>query len=715
MTETDEKIEFVVKGMTCANCAYGVTKFIEKNNGIDVNVDIGTGRVSMKLDDKDAVANKLQEIYHGIKQLGYQVETKEEKRNADDRRSNVFSPLEIKFFISLLFTLPLFLAMFIPYPVLHNPYLQFFLCVPVYTIGVMHFGKSAFISLKIGIPNMDVLIFIGSSAAFIYSLIGMIYNLGPDYLFYETSATIITLVLLGNYIEHRTVKKTSSAIEDLSKIQATKARKIVNVNNEEKVIELAYEEIQVGDILLVNTGDKIPVDGYVIWGEGTADESMITGESTPVEKKVSTKVIGGTILNDGNLKIEASKVGEDTILAHIIELVRNAQASRPSIQKLGDKVSAVFVPIVILIAITTFGASFWLFTIPLQASLMSSIAVLVIACPCAMGLATPTAVAVGIGRAAKNGVLIKGGSTLEEMANIQNIVFDKTGTLTTGDFRIKNIQYFNGANEDEVKNLVYNLEQHSSHPIARSLIKECGKNAQPIINFTEINEEKGRGIKVRNELNDVYEIGSFSIAEGLTKEDDHTLYLVMNRKLLATIDLEDEIKANAREVMEKLKNHGIITYLLSGDRHKKCEEIAAKLKMDKVYSEKLPHEKLQIIDDLSKKEPTAMVGDGINDAPALAKANVGISLSDGTEIAIQSAQIVLLRGDLNYLIKAVAISKHTLLTIKQNLFWAFLYNALAIPIAAVGLLNPMVAALSMAFSDVIVIGNSLRFKTKRIF
>lgn len=716
MEELITKIEFVVKGITCSNCVYGITKFLEKRNAKNIIIDLTTGETSFNLlnFNESKKQGVLDGIVNGIRKLGYKVELDQNAHNHSHSNNNTFT-VEKKFYLSLIFTTPLFFSMILPFQFLHNSYVQLLLCLPVYIIGVLHFGKSAYSSLKMYVPNMDVLIFIGSSAAFIYSLIGTFYSLGHNFLFYETAATIITLVLLGNLIEHHTVKKTTDAVIALSKVQATKAKKVFIDNNIEKITEVNCNSILKDDVLLVNTGDKIPVDGAIVWGSGSVDESMITGESIPADKNINDKVIGGTILYSGNIKIKATKVGKETVLSQIIELVKTAQSSKPAIQKLGDKVSSIFVPIVVLFALTTFGITYFFLDIPFKQALLNSIAVLVIACPCAMGLATPTAVAVGIGRAARTGILVKGGSVLEEFAKIKCIVFDKTGTLTTGNFKLKKINSLKDLSDDKILNIVYNLEQHSSHPIAKSLLKECNAFSNPKINLKEIKEEKGIGISAKDDFNNNYKIGTYRIAKKLTPDDLHSAYILKNEELIATLDITDEIKVGAEKTIINLKKNGIKTVLLSGDRKYKCEEIASSLGIDEVYSEKLPGQKLEIIENLSKQYPVAMVGDGINDAPALAKANIGVSLSDATDVAIQSAQIILLKSDINNLTKAFMLSRHTLITIKQNLFWAFFYNIVAIPVAALGLLNPMVAALTMAFSDVVIIGNSLRFKIKKIF
>ena len=696
-----KKLKLEVEGMTCANCAAGIKKHL-KNKGLqDVNVNFSTGEASWKNDknqDKNDVAKT-------ITSLGYKIKSssKEEEKG--------LSKVEKYFYFTLIFTLPLFSHMFLPKgSIIQNPLLQFILCLPVYFIGVSYFGKSAWGSIKTGVPNMDVLIFTGSSAAFFYSIYGWLINYGTPavhhYLFFETSATIITLVLLGNVMEHKSVKKTTTAIGDLTAIQKVIAKKEI----EGKITEVNFEDIRVDDILVINSGDKIPTDGIIISGTSYIDESMITGESFPVNKSVDNQVIGGTIITEGSIKIKATKIGDDTLLSQIIELVKNAQNIKPNIQKLGDQVSAVFVPVVLTISLATFFIGYYFFNIEIQDAFLRSIAVLVISCPCAMGLATPTAVMVGIGRAAKNGILIKGGDTLEKLASIKTIVFDKTGTLTTGKFIVSQFTVLDG-DENDVKNIIYNIEQHSSHPIAKSLCNAFKENSS-LLKISDITEEKGISISANIDEN-IYTIGSSKIYSSTEKYD---LFVLKNKELIATLNISDELKKNTDLVISSLHKRGYTTTLLSGDKKEKCNQIASELGITTTYSEQLPQDKIVKIEELVSSNKTAMLGDGINDAPALAKATIGISLGNATQIAIQSADVVLLNNeDLSQLTQTMQIGKHTLLTIKQNLFWAFAYNIVAIPIAVMGLLNPMWGALFMAFSDVIVIGNSIRLRYKNIF
>src|SRR5690606_9908949 len=424
MKDQNELIELNVTGMHCNNCALSVHKLLEKKGLKDIYVDFANEEVKFS-DSENAT---IPEIIKDIEGLGFKV-----YENEQAPQERFYERVENKFYFSLLFALPLFAHMFLPFHWLHDPLVQLGLCIPVFILGFLHFGKSAYHSLKNGMPNMDVLVFVGFTSAFIYSLIGTVYQLGPNYMFYETTAVIITLVFLGNVFEKRSVSQTTTAVRDLLKYQRVKAIRIINGEHE----TIDSRQIASGDILLVNSGDKIPADGDIIWGEGTVNESLITGESVPVEKVKYDSVIGGTILEQGTIKISATKVGKHSVLSQIIEIMKRAHASKPPIQPLGDRVAGIFVPVVISIAVLTFLLSYFAFNLPLGETLMRSIAVLVISCPCAMGLATPTAVMVGLGRAAKQGVLIKGGATVEEMANLKYMVFDKTGTLTTGEFAIR--------------------------------------------------------------------------------------------------------------------------------------------------------------------------------------------------------------------------------------------------------------------------------------
>ncbi len=693
----EQLVELNVTGMHCNNCALSIHKLLEKKGLQDISVDFASEEVKFS----NTNDTQLPEIIKGIEQLGYKV--------VDDpalHTAPFYEKVENKFIFCAIFTVPLLLHMLLPWHFLHMPMVQLLLCLPVFIVGCLYFGKSAWHSVKSGIPNMDVLIFIGSTSAFIYSLVGTIENLGEQYQFYETCATIITLVLLGNVFEKRSVNQTTSAVKDLVKIQQVNANRVIDGTVE----VISARDVRPGDTLLVNQGDKIPVDGEVLEGSASVDEAMLTGESVPVDKEKYDKVIGGTIVQNGNFRMIATKVGSNTILSQIIELMKKAQAAQPPIQKLGDKVAAIFVPAVILIALITFVLTYYLGDAGLQRSLMNAIAVLVISCPCAMGLATPTAVMVGLGRAAKSGILIKGGDTIEAVANTKYVVFDKTGTLTTGKFSIHDVKVEDGMDIAIVRGIITAIEERSNHPIAKSLVNELKPLPQTRLILRSATEEKGLGMRAEDVEGNNYFLGMGKSANA----NDFNLSLYKNQVLLGQIAIDDTIKPEAVTLISELKKMGIVPVLLSGDRKNRCLKVAQIVGIDEVHAEKLPDEKLTVIDIYKQKGKTIMIGDGINDAPALTKADVGVSMNDASQVAIQSARVVLLNTDLHSVIKFLQISKHTLLTIKQNLFWAFAYNVIAIPIAALGFLNPMIGAFTMAFSDIVVIGNSLRLKRKRI-
>lgn len=672
----------------------------------DVNLSFATEELSFTLPNGDETPSQILE---GINDLGYEVILPGEEQ----QQVPFYKELRFKFYCCLVFTLPLLLHMWVNWPWLHNPYVQLALATPVFIVGMFHFGTSAFRSLKNGTANMDVLITIGAIAAYGYSLTGTLRHLGENYLFYETAAAIITLVFLGNLLEERSVKQTTTAISELAKMQVTTAKKLDShaPGEEEHVHEVDNRHLKVGDRVLVNTGDKIPMDGTIYWGDALVNESMITGESQPVSKKGKDKVIGGTILEDGNIKMYITATGKDTVLSYIIELVKQAQGNKPPMQRLADKISSIFVPVVLGISLLTFIGWYFIAGVAVSNAIMHSVAVLVIACPCAMGLATPAAVMVGLGRAAKNGILIKGGHTLEEFKNIRQVIFDKTGTLTTGKLSIGDM-YFEGMDEQAFRSIIFSLEKYSSHPIAKSITQIW--QGTPTITLKQVREQKGIGMLGKDEAGNQWQLGSYKIAQHLTGDDSHEVYLLKNDAWVGWLNFKDELRPGAKNAVSALKAQGIEPILLSGDTKRKCQELATKLGIEKVYSEHSPAEKLQKVNEIMALAPTAMVGDGINDAPALSKASIGISLSDATQVAMQSANVVLLKNDLASLPLAMGLGKHTYLTIKQNLFWAFSYNVVAIPVAALGFLNPILGAAVMAVSDIVLAINSIRLRYKKV-
>lgn len=691
-----------VEGMTCGNCALTISKLLEKKGVKNIHANAASGEVNFTAAEEINVS----QVYDAIDSMGYHVVREDDPSTSAHHHHDNTTLLLI---ICVLFTLPLLLHMFSSWHVLHNPWVQLVLASPVYAIGVYTFGVSAVRSLKHRLPNMDVLIILGASAAYIYSLIGLLFYPAEamNYLFFETTASIITLVMFGNWLEHRTVKSTTQAIDALVKLQPQRARLVMTDSiGKESIMEVESKYVRSGDVVLVNNGDNIPVDGIVIWGDAQVDEHMITGESMPVHKTQGANIVGGTLVVDGNVKVQATEVGTASVLSNIIKMVREAQATKPPLQKLADKISAIFVPVVLGIAVLTLLINYFFVVDTFPQAMMRAIAVMVIACPCAMGLATPAAIAVGLGRAARNGMLIKGGETLEQLKKVKNIVFDKTGTLTEG--KLKITHYETTIEDNLFKAIVATLERNSSHPIAKSVTAQWS-NADNVP-FEKITEIKAKGMEAIDRDGNTWRLGSGKWLGGSGMD----LYLHRNNDYIGGLQIDDTLRPDAKTTIAKLKQMGYHTILLSGDKEDKCARIAAELGMDAYYSEQSPEQKNAKLDELLQTAPTAMVGDGINDAPALAKATVGVSLSESTQIAIQSADIILSNNQLATLPKAIQLGIYTEQTIKQNLFWAFFYNIIAIPVAAAGYLTPTWGAGIMALSDVVLVLNSLRLGIRRL-
>jgi len=705
------KVNWKVEGMSCTNCALTVNKFLTEKGMQDVKVNFMGGDVSFQMTEE---TSKIA-LAKGIEGLGYHVETGE---ISDTKRSKkLFKNHLQRFSFCIIFTAPLMLHM-IPGVHIHflmDPYIQLGLTIPVFLVGMDFFGRSAIHSLWKGIPNMNVLIAIGSVAAFGYSLYGTLIGDAAHYLFYETAATIITLVFLGNWLEDKSVETTQQALKKLAVSQKSMANMIAyDDQHQEHVFPVESKNLKVGDLVLINSGEPVPMDCKILWGEASINEAIITGESVPVEKKVNNILIGGSTVEKGSIKAYITAVGEDTVLSNILKLVREAQSEKPPVQQLADKISALFVPIVISIAIVALFGNYFIGHYSFSESLLRGIAVLVISCPCAMGLATPAAIAVGLGRAAKNGILFKNAKSLEIFKDIRQVVFDKTGTLTTGNFTIRKFESLDHSEIGiaEFKKIAYSLERFSTHPIAKCISKEW--KIKDDIRWTKIEEQKGLGMIATDKSGNTYSAVSYKAVAKISKDHTHNVYIIRNDVLIGWIDVADEIRPEAKQVIEMLRSKGIRTILLSGDKKEKCEQVAQELHIDEWLAEQTPEQKLLVIENYNRKEPTAMIGDGINDAPALAKATVGISLSDASHIAMQSAQVVLMNHGLKNLPLALGLGKHTYITIKENLFWAFIYNIVAIPIAAFGFLSPTFSALTMALSDVVLAINSVRLNYKKV-
>ena len=703
-----EKVSWKIEGMSCTNCALTIDKYLSGIGLKQVKVNFIGGDISFELD----AATPKQAIAKGIEGLGYHVITGDKSDQQKDRR--LFKNHFQRFLFCMIFTSPLLVHM-IPGVHIHllmDPFVQLALTIPVFIVGMDFFGRSAIKSLWKGIPNMNVLIALGAVAAFGYSLYGTLIGQAAQFMFYETTATILTLVFLGNWMEDKSVETTQAALKKLAVSQKVMANMIAyDDEHQEHVFAVENTVLKVGDILLIKSGETIPMDCKILWGEASINEAIISGESAPVEKKMNDKLIGGSLVENGTIKAYVSAVGEDTILSNILKLVKEAQTDKPPIQQLADKISAIFVPVVVSIAVITLLLNYFIGHHTFSESLLRAIAVLVISCPCAMGLATPAAIAVGLGRAAKNGVLFKNSKSLEIFKSIKQVVFDKTGTLTTGQFSITNFEVKDGQ-EAEFKRIAFSLEKYSNHPIAKAVTNEWKTKDE--IRWTKIEEIRGLGMKAIDKDGNEFLAGSFKFAENLTNEKLHSIYLIKNKELIGTIDVAVEIRPEAKEVVRQLNMKGIKTILLSGDRQEKCDQVARSIGIEEVFAEQTPQQKLVKITSLNHIAPTAMVGDGINDAPALAKATVGISLSDASQIAMQSAQVVLMNHGLKNLPLSLGLGKHTYITIKENLFWAFAYNIVAIPVAAFGFLNPTFGALVMGLSDVVLAINSVRLNFKKV-
>lgn len=714
------KRTILVKGMTCSACSSRVEKVLGKLDGmLAANVNLSNNKATVEY-KPGILTDDI--ILATIEKAGYKGEV-EKERNLDrekELREAEIKSLKTSFFISLVLTIPLFSAMFFHmagvHNILSNGWFQLALATPVQFIIGYRFYKGAYNSLRGGGANMDVLVAMGTSAAYFYS----IYNLlrGSSDFYFESSAVIITLILLGKTFEAVAKGKTSEAIKTLMGLQPKTARVIRD--NEELDIEI--EKLVVGDIILVRPGEKVPVDGLIVEGHSAIDESMITGESLPVDKTVGDKVVGATINKLGAFKFEATGIGEDTVLSQIIQLVEDAQGSKAPVQRLADKISGVFVPIVVGIALLTFLVFTFGFK-DFNMGLLNAVAVLVIACPCALGLATPTAIMVGTGKGAEKGILIKSGEHLERAHKIDTVVFDKTGTITKGEPELTDIISF-GLDEREALRIIGSVEKSSEHPLGQAIVKRAEEDKLDFYKPEGFSAIAGMGIRAivegdtilvgnRRLMNEnKIDVKPFEADLSKLEEEGKTAMLMAkNNEIAAIVAVADTIKESSLNAINELKDMGIDIYMITGDNERTAKAIGRQVGISNIYADVLPENKAEVIEEIKTKgKDVAMVGDGINDAPALASADIGFAIGTGTDVAMEAADITLMSGDLEGVVTAIRLSKRTMKTIKQNLFWAFFYNVIGIPIAALGFLNPMIAGGAMAFSSVSVVTNSLRLK-----
>lgn len=692
--------ELIVQGMHCQGCADTVRKELE-NKGLEhVYVDF----VSAKAKFQNSKNIPLKTIIPSIQKLGYNASIIEQKAKWYDKLENLF-------LLTLPFTVILLSHMLVSIHLLHNPWFQLIITLPVLAAGLWTYGKSAWASVKGLSPNMNVLIMLGALASFIYSLVGLlIFDGAHHYIFFETTASIISFVMLGSYVEKKAVAQTTKNLDLLKASTPLKAIKLLYdlLSGKEEQIELDARQIKKGDTLMVVTGSQIPADGIIINGQAIVDESLLTGESPGIKKNVGDKVIGGSLLTEGWLKITANSNFYDSTLSRIVSEVEKASSQKPQMQLLADRISAIFVPAVIIISFLTFLFNHYIIDIDLGQSLMRAVAVLVISCPCALGLATPLAVVVGLGSAARKGIIVKAGLHLETLAKVNTIVFDKTGTLTSGKMKVSEFKSFDFSERD-AKNYIHYLETHSSHPIAQTIFRDYYDWRHHSIAIEHIEEVSGLGIKALDYFGNRYTLGSLEMSKKPIEEPKMKwdIYLTLNETIVAAFDLEEELKPGAKEMIIALKQKGFETIILSGDSQSKCDRVAKALGIDKVYARTHPEKKGDIIKKLSKTKTVAMIGDGINDTIAMAKAHISIAVGGAADLAREHANIVILKNEPNIIVDALTVGQNTYYTIKQNLWWALAYNTVAIPLAAMGYLSPLLAAWGMAFSDVVLVLNTL--------
>ncbi len=732
-----KKTNLQISGMHCASCATIITKALKKIDGvIEASVNYSTASASIEYDEKQTGIEQLQEA---VKSKGYGAELLKEGTNVAEAQAKLITIekeyYKKMFLISLLFSIPIFILMAFEWfnieimdMMLHH-YVVWILSTPVQFYVGWQFYKGTYHALRNKSANMDTLIALGTTAAYVYSVFAVLFfPLMGQY--FEISAILITLVVLGKYLEANAKGKTSEAIKKLIGLSP----KMATIIRNGKEVKITIDEVQVGDIIVVRPGEKIPVDGILMEGNSSVDESMVTGESMPIEKKKGDSVIGATINKHGSFKFKATKIGANTTLARIVKLIEDAQASRAPIERFADMISAYFVPIVILISFFTFVTWFSILGSAFSFALIAAVAVLVIACPCALGLATPTAIMVGTGKGAQQGILIKGGEALETAHELKYIIFDKTGTITKGTPELTDIIACEKNTEEDILKIAASLEKPSEHSLAEAIVKAAENkkiSLGKVINFKAIpgyGITAGLGTKKYSfgnqklMIKEGISLGKYiSQIHRLEEEGKTVMLLASGKSLLGMIAVADTIKESSPDAVKQLHDLGLEVYMITGDNERTAKAIAKQAGIQHIFAEVLPEDKANYVKKLQLKGKVAMVGDGINDAPALAQANIGIAMGSGTDVAMESGSIVLMRNDLLDVPRAIKLSKFTMSKIKQNMFWALFYNVLGIPVAAgvlfpfTGwLLSPIIAGGAMALSSVSVVTNSLLLKGKKL-
>lgn len=725
----EKNITLDITGMTCAACSGRIEKGLRKIEGIKIaNVNLALEKANVVYDPKTV---KPAFMIKTIEKLGYGA-VDVEKLNPDSERQmreKEIATSRLLLIVSAVLSFPLFVGMIfmllkIDFPLIHNPWLQLALATPVQFVIGFRFYKKAFLTTISLSPGMDLLVAMGTSAAYFFSVYNAFFGGDKTNLYFEASAIIITLVLLGKYLEAAAKGRTSEAIKKLLNLQPKTARVI----KDGVETDIPVEKVMPGDIVVVRPGESIPVDGTIVEGLSSIDESMITGESMPVDKKTGDTIIGATINKFGSITFKATRVGKETALARIIKTVEDAQASKAPVQELADKIAGIFAPAVLVIAIATFLVWFLGFH-DFTKALISAVSVLVIACPCALGLATPTAIMVGTGKGAENGILIKNGESLETAYKLDAVVLDKTGTITNGKPDLTDVISLGQLSSDELLEIAASAEKKSEHPLGVAIYNSALKE-RVINNPDSFEAVPGMGVKavIRNKNvivgtkrflaeSNIDTVVGLNKMDSLENEGKTAVLVAVDGILEGIVAVADTIKENSRDAIAILKKMGLEIYMITGDNRRTADAIARQAGIENVLAEVLPGKKADEVHKLREAgKVTAMVGDGINDAPALVKADIGMAIGTGADIAIEASDITLIRNDLKGVSAAINLSRRTMRKIKQNLFWAFIYNTIGIPFAALGLLNPVIAGAAMAFSSVSVVTNSLslkRFKIKK--